>query len=210
MFTHLHTPVGLNRYPGKLDDVDPCYNETCSTAIVGEAKNLTACVGRNVLAHLDFGVLPYLYDGLWPNPQNMPSPRRNIMQFLFPITPRRIGPGFVEADERLVTKHSGPVDIAGATAASELHVSLFDSDGLLVSQHSQHGSVATLAVPREGAAVVVSNAVTNMRRLKSDEVAARSQVKGWWQWGGRRRRCGCGCADDCTPFQVDGAHTSRP
>ena len=104
-----------------------------------------------MLAHLDHGVLPYLYGGLWVT-QSV-SHRRNIMQYMFPLTVTRIAKGLVEAEEGVVTRHSGPMRLQKANSSSVIAVATFDSDGLLVTETTQYGAVATIAVPAGGAAV---------------------------------------------------------
>lgn len=73
------------------------------------------------------------------------------MQFLFPLTPTRIGPGVIAARERLVNKHSGSCTVPDAVT---LRVLQFNSDDLLVAQRAQHGPHVTLTVPHNGAVVV--------------------------------------------------------
>ena len=60
MWLHLHTPIGLLRYGGSHQDVNPKYNSTCSDDRIGPERNMSACVGRNIADHLDYGVAPYL------------------------------------------------------------------------------------------------------------------------------------------------------
>jgi hypothetical protein len=136
--THLHTPIALLRYGGAVSDQQPVYNATCGPAIIGPNKNMTACVGRNVAAHLDYGVAPYLYDGLWH------KGAKNIMQHYFPLeAPIRVAPGTISSAQRVVTKHSGTFSFPGATA---LDVAMFDGDGLLLSQRTIQGEEATVEV----------------------------------------------------------------
>ena len=65
MWTHLFTPIALTRYGGQRKDLDPKYNSTCRAPLT-----LSDCLGRDVYDHLDYGVLPYLYDGLFSNSTN--------------------------------------------------------------------------------------------------------------------------------------------
>ena len=60
IWLHLHTPIGLLRYGGSHNDVNPKYNSTCSDDRIGPERNMSACVGRNIADHLDYGVAPYL------------------------------------------------------------------------------------------------------------------------------------------------------
>ena len=52
--------------------------------------------------HLDYAVLPYLYDGLWRN-----SSTPTIMTRLFPATPIELRAGVLLCRERLITKVNG-------------------------------------------------------------------------------------------------------
>ena len=97
--THLHTPVSLLRYGQQLTDSDPKYMKTCELCQPGSDHHLPGCLWKNVLDHLDYGVLPYLYDGLFPKSQTP-----NILAELFPITVQEIGPGLVTGKERIVTR----------------------------------------------------------------------------------------------------------
>lgn len=96
-FTHLFTPIALLRYGGQRKDLDPRYNDTCPAPLT-----LTQCIGRNIYDHLDYAVLPYLYDGLLPNTT---SP--TVVARMFPTTPIELRPGTLRARERTITKHPG-------------------------------------------------------------------------------------------------------
>ena len=146
MFTHLHTPIALLRYGGATKDLNPKYNSTCGPAVVGPRKNMTACVGRNTAAHLDYGVAPYLYDGLWPKGSD------NIMQHYFPLeAPLRVGAGTLAAANRVVTKRAGTYVFPGA---GSLEVALFDGDGVLLSTRTVDGDAAAVDVGTGGEAAM--------------------------------------------------------
>ena len=150
MHLHLHTPIGLLRYGGAHNDLNPRYNTTCSTERIGAALNLSACVGRNVGDHLDYGVAPYLYDGLWPKGGGV-----NVMQKLFPLdAPIRIGAGVMEAAKRLYTKHSvREYSPAGADSSTPIDVSVFSVDGIMVRSFAYVGK-ASVAIAAGETAVV--------------------------------------------------------
>jgi hypothetical protein len=73
-------------------------------------SNPCRCVGRNILDQLDFGVLPFLYDGMFPAPTSDTVPgskgtglgqRPNVLKTIFPIIVSEIGAGIV----RCATPH---------------------------------------------------------------------------------------------------------
>ena len=145
--THLHTPISLLRYGQQLQDKDPKYMETCTLCQPGSDRHLPGCVWQNVLDHLDYGVLPYLYDGLFPK-----SPTPNILAQLFPITVQEIGPGLVSGKERIVTRHPG-VEY-GFGPGVPLDVYTYDK-GVLMNVSHGTGPVAAQFSNRTGAAVFV-------------------------------------------------------
>ena len=137
MWTHLFTPIALTRYGGQRKDLDPKYNSTCRAPLT-----LSDCLGRDVYDHLDYGVLPYLYDGLFSNSTN-----ETILTRLYPITPLALRPGLVSAKERTVTKLSGvtvdaPPDAKGGAYA--VYVYLFGQ--LVGGGPRQKGSGAKVAI----------------------------------------------------------------
>jgi hypothetical protein len=160
MFLHLHTPIGLMRWGGAFHDTNPKYNRTCSLAVTGvpgrgKLLNLSKCVGRNAGDHLDFGVAPYLYDGLFPRAAG----RTNVMQKLYPLrAPITLGSGTLEASNKIFSKHSlvryRPAS-ALASSTSRLEVCVFDRDGMMV----QNSTVVGYASVRlgEGQMVIVSD-----------------------------------------------------
>jgi hypothetical protein len=145
-YTHLHTPMSL------LTTARASYTGCRPDAYAPKAGNLSQCIGENVLAHLDHGVLPYLYDGLWVS-QSV-SHRRNIMQYMFPFTVTRIAKGMLEAEEGVITRYSGSVRLQRANSSSVIAVATFDADGLLVEETVQHGYVANVVLRDGGAAIV--------------------------------------------------------
>lgn len=149
-FLHLSTPIALTRYSGGDTDVDPKYNATCKGT-----SDVSTCIAANILANLDYGVLPFLYDGLFRN-----GTGPNVLEHMFPIEVLRIEPGVVWGTNRIVTSKSGsygfasldsngeatprPVSgAAGATKASKQHVTTFlYYQGFLIRNHSVAGAVA--------------------------------------------------------------------
>ena len=93
--THLHTPMALLRFPGQLTDLDPLYNHTCAHVVDG---NMTACLAHNIRDHLDAGVLPYLYDGLFPN-ASAPA----LLAAIYPVDPVHLAPGTVTGTNKTVS-----------------------------------------------------------------------------------------------------------
>ena len=54
-FLHLSTPIALTRYSGGDSDIDPKYNATCAGT-----SDVSTCLAANIIANLDYGVLPFL------------------------------------------------------------------------------------------------------------------------------------------------------
>jgi hypothetical protein len=127
MHTHLFTPISLTRYGGDLYDLDPLYNNTCAVGRdafygghgqgLGGSFKLSPCVGANIADHLDYGVVSFLYDGMFYN-KTTPT----ILSEMFPITPHRIGEGIVVGTERIITKISGKYSLANLKADAPLIV----------------------------------------------------------------------------------------
>eukprot|EP01052_Picozoa_sp_SAG31_P013221 SAG31_NODE_791_length_12069_cov_22.664411_4_plen_1018_part_00 len=101
VWTHLFTPITLNRYGGQRGDLDPKYNTTCPGHGVYMSPE---CVGKNIGDNLDFGLATFLYDGLFPNKSSSAS---NILHAMFPLTVRRLASGLIVARERVITKNNG-------------------------------------------------------------------------------------------------------
>ena len=111
-------------------------------------SDLTACIGQNLAAHLDFGVAGYLYDGLWPKGTT------NVMQYSFPLlAPIKVGAGVIQAANRVITRQSGETSPLLATSTTVLDVWSFDQRGVLLS-HTQAVGVARLNLSKLQSAVV--------------------------------------------------------
>jgi hypothetical protein len=93
-WTNLFTPLQFTRNGASVfQDGDPKYNKTCVPLVHANGwaeTNPCRCVGRNILDQLDFGVLPFLYDGMFPN-----STGANVLAKIFPVTVDEIGSGIV-------------------------------------------------------------------------------------------------------------------
>ena len=102
---------GLTRYGGDLYDLDPLYNNTCTSGRDACAEgcecccaqsnsscdyaahglglagsfNLTTCVGANTHDHLDYGVTSFLYDGAFAR-----GSRPTILAEMFPVRHGRL------------------------------------------------------------------------------------------------------------------------
>ena len=123
-FLHLSTPIALTRYSGGDSDIDPKYNATCAGT-----SDVSTCLAANIIANLDYGVLPFLCahrpsslaslsrslslaltrirrfwpdDGLFKN-----GTGANVLEHIFPIEVLRIEPGTVWGTDRIVTSKSG-------------------------------------------------------------------------------------------------------
>ena len=133
-FLHLSTPIALTRYSGGDSDIDPKYNATCAGT-----SDVSTCLAANIIANLDYGVLPFLCahrpsslirtslarslplalalthaflapdDGLFKN-----GTGANVLQHMFPIEVLRIEPGTVWGTDRIVTSKSGEPFCRGA------------------------------------------------------------------------------------------------
>ena len=101
-FNHLSTPIGFLRGDGQTDDDNPKYADTCSST-----KPMATCIGQNILANLDYGVLSFLYDGLF-HKDSAP----NVLMQMFPITIVRIEPRIVWGTDRIITAANGTFGFA--------------------------------------------------------------------------------------------------
>ena len=146
-WTHLHTPIALLRFGGQKHDEDPKYDGTCPPN-----ATLTYCMGKNVYDHLDFGVLPYLYDGLW---RNATTP--TLMARLFPATPIELRSGSVLCRERLITKVGGTFSAPPDARGGKYEVFLYQYSEPIGSGPNATGSGPNVTIPplREGQIVVV-------------------------------------------------------
>ena len=113
---HAYTPVGLAKALFQLSDPDPAYS------------NVTGKPVDNLWADLDFGTLTYMYDMLLPNATGWEAGKQNVMQHIFASTVVELGPGFVVAKERIVTKMARNFTWSG-NGGGKLRVRHFDRDG---------------------------------------------------------------------------------
>jgi hypothetical protein len=96
-FMHLSTPIALTRDSSQTSDLDPKYQETCHNT-----KDVAACLSANIIANLDYGVLSFLYDGLFKEGSGP-----NLLEHMFPIDVLHIEPHTVWGVDRIVTSSSG-------------------------------------------------------------------------------------------------------
>ena len=113
--------------------------------MLGPGFNLSSCVGQNINDHLDYGVLPFLYDGLFFN-----SSTPTILSEMFPITAHRIGNGFVEGKERIVTKIGGTYSLP---ASGPLVVFIY-VNGLLTRQFSSSADRVQVTLAQGEVAII--------------------------------------------------------
>lgn len=105
--THLATPIGLGDHLTERTELD-CY--------------------RNMVRYLDFGSVYFYY-----HQQVEPFTHPTLSQYQFPITPVRLGEGFIIGKERILTNRSGYYSFGGNEEA-DLH--FFAADGREVSRPS--------------------------------------------------------------------------
>jgi hypothetical protein len=140
-FSHLFTPLTLNRFGAQIHDLDPKYNNTCKNK-----SDVAACTGANVMDNLDYGVASYLYDGLFAKGSSPP-----MLQRMFPLTALRIGPGMVIGKERIITKQNGTFRIDGSSAYE-----VFVYAGALeVDQYRVSNTTASISLLPGHAAIIV-------------------------------------------------------
>ena len=104
---HLSTPIGLGDHITERNELD-CY--------------------RNMVRFLEFGSLYYYY-----HQQVEPFTHPTLTSYMFPITPKRLGEGFIFGEERILTNRSGYYSFGGMEAA-ELH--FFDANGFAVKREA--------------------------------------------------------------------------
>ena len=113
-------------------DDDPLYN------------NIGQDLWLNLLAHLDFGVLTFSYDGMWRN-----STQPTCYRHMVPITVTKLGRGFVVGRERVISKvnrsftappPSGDGVVVGAATV------YYYEHGVLVDTQSVSGSTVSLSL----------------------------------------------------------------
>ncbi|MFH0964333.1 MAG: hypothetical protein V2A58_10020, partial [Planctomycetota bacterium] len=110
-YAHLSSPVGLGFKPDALGQRG--------------AENYAKVIMKAAIAYLRHGVLYYHYETFIPE-TGPGSGEYGPFNHMFPITPVRLGEGFVEGKERVVTCVSGTFDRPGAAAPKVL---LFDLTG---------------------------------------------------------------------------------
>ncbi|HEX7009031.1 MAG TPA: hypothetical protein VF184_03560, partial [Phycisphaeraceae bacterium] len=133
---HLTSPVALGYYPGYQD----------RTRWEDESD-----LFDDVREHLRWGVLTQVY---WVVPLNQST----IYKRMYPITPVRIGPGYVIGKERIVTLVSGTYTLG---SAQEPMVWFYDAKGHECSSQKrtfvQNGRLyVQVTVPQDGAAVIAA------------------------------------------------------
>ena len=90
----IYTPMMLSRPFFQTADDDPLYNTPSDPRLC-----------TSVLQHLDFGVLTFGYDGLFPN-SSASGRHESVFEKSFPITVVELGNGYVVGRERAITKVS--------------------------------------------------------------------------------------------------------
>jgi hypothetical protein len=119
-WAHLYTPLGLAHTP--------------PAAAAEPVAHLSLA--------LDHGCLTLMYCYYLPNVTGWQT-KRNVMQYIFPMTAVELGPGYLIGRERVVSKASGtfgPV-VAPLGPGGKLRVRVFDQAGWLTSS-------AVVAAPR--------------------------------------------------------------
>ena len=110
-YAHLSSPVGLGFKPDRLGDRG--------------AKNYAKVIMKAAISYLRHGVLYYHYETFIPD-TGPGSGEYGPFNHMFPITPVRLGEGFVEGDQRIVTCVSRAFDWPRPTPPKIL---LFDATG---------------------------------------------------------------------------------
>ena len=103
---------------------------------------------------LDFGGLVAMRERVLPNVTGWKK-KESIIRHIYPITPLRLGPGFIIGAERVVTKVPGKFSLPSKLGPLVLRT--FDSTGWLVATASVSGPTVTVDVPADGFAVVTRN-----------------------------------------------------
>lgn len=155
-FMHLSTPIALTRESGLVTDIDPKYNDTCKNS------DLNKCLAQNIIANLDYGVLPFLYDGLFRNGSGP-----NVLEHMFPISVLRIEPRVVWGTDRIITSTSGSFGFAAIdeesgdalpnlqdATTSSIRVALY-FEGLLVRNFTVAGAVANVSMASDSVDMAV-------------------------------------------------------
>ena len=139
-WSQLYSPLGLakasNATGGGGGDIDPAYAD-----VSGELVD-------NLYAQLDFGCLTFAYRRVVPN-----ATGESIIRHVFPVTPQRLGAGFIVGRERAVTKVSGSFAPDGNTGP--LCVRSFDRDGWQLHVQRDAPAPVNVTLPFDGAAFAV-------------------------------------------------------
>ena len=94
--------------------------------------------------------MTFAYDQVLPNAT---TAGESIMRHAFPITPQRLGEGFIVGRERVLTKSSSAVAPMGYDGA--LCVRTFDRDGWQTGTLRGVAAPANVSLPADGAAFAV-------------------------------------------------------
>ena len=138
-----YTPVMLNRDGvSQAGDSDPKYSRK------GNHSGTDVC--RNILNHLDDGVLSENYDGMFPKFPDLPT----IWEHMWPMTVIELGDGFVIGRERVVTKASGTFVAPARTSGH--HTLFLYEQCLLIGTAGLHQGIAGESVLVEDGQVAVT------------------------------------------------------
>jgi hypothetical protein len=99
--THLYTPIALGDHLSEMTEAD-AY--------------------RGMLNALDYGCVYYWYS------EDVITTHKTLTEHMYPITPLRLGPGFLFGEERILTRVSG---FFGWDDLSEFDVFVYDENGVL-------------------------------------------------------------------------------
>ena len=136
----LYTPVGL-------------AEEVSSGQSGGGAYDGADPVGFLRMA-LDYGGLVAMRERVLANVTGWRT-KESIIRHIYPITPLRLGAGFIIGAERVVTKVPGEFSLP--SRVSPLVLRSFDSRGWLVATANVSGPSVTVDVPADGFAVITRN-----------------------------------------------------
>ena len=120
----------------------------------------TSCVGANIIANLDYGVLSFLYDGLF---KKGGSSADNVFTHMFPIDILRIEPHTVYGADRIITSASGSYAFAATDALGRAQPGVA-SVPMTVYSYLKGSLVATKHVPASsaGATLQLASGVADM------------------------------------------------
>ena len=122
LHTHLFTPIALTRDAGASYsfDLDARFSDTCAACSNESTAERESCLGRSIVDHLDYGVLPFVFTRMFRNGSAEP-----INERLFPIDIEAIGAGFVRGKDKLVTKLSGAQTVPAGIGSGAVEVSVY-------------------------------------------------------------------------------------